>query len=138
MTSTPCATCAANRAAEVERLRAALDAIADYCDAWGDDHVAAACERLARSALSAEEAAPPEPERLRGLIDATAALAALSGPEEATRPIHLQVTASTVRCGAPMRHWRDEPAGWDMGTVRVDSYGVTCAACLSRGPRAAD
>jgi hypothetical protein len=51
--------------------------------------------------------------------------------------IHLQVTASSVRCGAPMRHWRDCPDGWDMGTVRVDSYGVTCLDCLGVPPNSA-
>jgi hypothetical protein len=54
--------------------------------------------------------------------------------EAASTPkmIHLQVTASDVKCGAPMRDWRTCPDGWDMGTVRVDTYGVTCPACLAR------
>ena len=47
-----------------------------------------------------------------------------------TRPIHLSTSASDVRCGALMYHWRDRPDGWDMGTRTVDLGKVTCPQYL--------
>ena len=48
------------------------------------------------------------------------------------RPIHLQVTASDVKCGAPMRIGSLNPDGWDMGTADPDGHLVTCPDCLGR------
>lgn len=44
--------------------------------------------------------------------------------------VHLQTGSSTVQCGATMGHWRDNPTGWDLGTVTVDMSRVTCPDCL--------
>lgn len=43
----------------------------------------------------------------------------------------MQTGSSTVRCGYPMRHWRDQPEGWDMGNATPDGH-VTCPGCISR------
>lgn len=42
---------------------------------------------------------------------------------------HYKTASSTVRCGALMGHWRDNPTGWDLGTVTVDPSKVTCPDC---------
>lgn len=47
----------------------------------------------------------------------------------APAPIHYMTGSSTVRCGAPMRHWRDRPDGWDLGTVTTSPGRATCTAC---------
>lgn len=47
-----------------------------------------------------------------------------------TPTIHLQTGSSTVKCGAPMRHWRDQPDGWDLGTVTVSPGQATCVECV--------
>lgn len=49
----------------------------------------------------------------------------------AIAPIHYQTGSGTVRCGASMRHWRDNPTGWDMGTVTVDPTQATCPQCVA-------
>lgn len=43
--------------------------------------------------------------------------------------VHLQISASDVRCGWPMRT-TSSPHGWDLGNVTVDT-GVTCENCLT-------
>jgi hypothetical protein len=45
--------------------------------------------------------------------------------------VHLMTGSSTVACGAPMRHFKTCPEGWDMGTAKVDPTKVTCGACLA-------
>lgn len=52
--------------------------------------------------------------------------------------VHLQTSASRVKCGAPMRDWRDpESDGWDLGTVTVEPARVTCPECAPRIQRVA-
>lgn len=46
-----------------------------------------------------------------------------------TRPIHLKTTSSEVACGATMRHWRDNPDGWDSSQTHPSIDHVTCDAC---------
>lgn len=45
--------------------------------------------------------------------------------------VHLKVTSSAVRCGAPMRD-DAHPDGWDLGTTRTTSLEVTCLPCFRR------
>lgn len=52
-----------------------------------------------------------------------------------TAIVHLQTSASSVRCGAPMR--TATKPGWDLGNVTVDT-GVTCPGCLHSTKTAAE
>ena len=64
-------------------------------------------------------------------LDATApALARVI--EGAMTVTHLQTGSSEVRCGAKMAHWKDNPKGWDLGTVTTDPTKVTCPRCRGK------
>lgn len=58
-----------------------------------------------------------------------ATAAAAEALAEIDGKVHYQTGSSSVRCGAKMRHWRDNPTGWDLGTVTVDPAAVTCPRC---------
>lgn len=52
---------------------------------------------------------------------------------DAPAVVHLQVTASSVKCGAKMAPYAGAP-GWTLSEITVDAMKVTCLDCA--GPRA--